>query len=63
MSSDKKECTLSDQELIKRCNEWVSRLCNTGGAAWTLRVPVDFENDPDMLFIELSKRFEKTLKP
>lgn len=50
---------LTNEELIKRCNEWVHKLAETGGKAWTLRVPVDFNNDPDVLFIELGKRLEE----
>jgi hypothetical protein len=34
-------------------------LAETGGRAWSLKVPVDFNNDPDMLFCELAMRFEK----
>ena len=52
-----RECTLSDDELVEKCNEWVSKLAESGGKSWALRVPVDFNNDPDMLFIELGKRF------
>jgi len=55
------KCTLSNEELIEKCNDWVSSLARTGGQSWTLRVPVDFNNDPDMLFVELSKRFKKLL--
>lgn len=55
MSKDK--CTLSDKELILKCEEWISKLANTGGRAWSLRVPVDFNHDPDMLFCELIRRF------
>lgn len=53
----KKECTLSDGELIERCEQWVHDLAETGGERWTLSVPVNFNRDPDMLFIELGKRF------
>jgi hypothetical protein len=52
------EVPLSDTELIAKCGEWVSKLCRSGGRAWTLRVPVDFTRDPDVLFTELIKRFE-----
>lgn len=53
---DNQECTLSNEELIKRCDEWVSRLCATGGNAWALSVPAQHNRDPDLLFIELGKR-------
>lgn len=51
------EVPLSDTELIAKCSDWISKLCKSGGKAWSLRVPVDFENDPDVLFSELIKRF------
>lgn len=57
----REKCTLSDQELIEKVNEWVSSLAKTGGRSWTLRVPVDFNNDPDMLICELSNRFKSIL--
>ncbi len=54
-------CMLSDEELIKKANEWVSSLAKTGGKSWSLRVPVDFNNDPDMIFNELASRYEYAL--
>jgi hypothetical protein len=54
-----KQCTLSDKELIQRCGQWVDKLCKSNGDAWVLRIPVDFNYDPDMLFIELINRFKK----
>lgn len=54
-------CTLPDDELLKRCSDWITKLCHSGGDAWCLRVPVDFEHDPDMLFIELINRYKQTL--
>jgi len=56
------KCTLNDLKLIEKCHEWIKKLCDTGGRSWSLRVPVDFNNDPDMLFAELIKRFENTIK-
>ena len=58
--SKEEKCTLSDSELIDRSNEWVSKLAKSGGKAWTLRIPVDFNYDPDMLFVELGKRLTDT---
>lgn len=49
---------LSDTELIAQCSAWISKLCESGGKAWTLRVPVDFRHDPDVLFTELIRRFK-----
>lgn len=56
--TDKSKCTLSDAELIEKSNDWVSKLAKTGGEAWPLRIPVDFNHDPDMLFIELGNRLK-----
>jgi hypothetical protein len=55
----KREVDLNDEELINKCNDWISRLCETGGRAWSLRVPVDFDRDPDVLFVELINRYKK----
>jgi len=49
-------CTLSDKELVEKVNSIIQKLCETGGKSWSLRVPVDFNNDPDMLIIEMGKR-------
>lgn len=54
-----KQCTLSDKELMEKSKEWVHKLAKDGGRSWVLRVPVDFNHDPDMLFIELCNRLEK----
>ncbi len=53
---------LSDDYLIERCKEWIGKLCQTGGRAWSLSVPVDFKRDPDVLFGELIKRFQSLNK-
>lgn len=52
------KCTLNDDDLILKCEAWIDKLCKTGAKAWSLRVPVDYNNDPDMLFDELIKRFK-----
>ncbi len=54
----KTSCTLSNEELLERCRNEISKLCKSGGKAWSMRVPVDFNNDSDMLFSELIKRFK-----
>ena len=51
-----KRCTLTDKELISKSQEWISKLAKSGGDDWVLRVPVDFNHDPDMLFSELCNR-------
>ncbi|MBS5907849.1 MAG: hypothetical protein KIC84_11550 [Dysgonomonas mossii] len=53
---EKDRCTLSDKYLIDNSNKWISKLAKSGGTDWCLRIPVDFNHDPDMLFIELGKR-------
>jgi hypothetical protein len=52
-------CTLSDKDLIALARDMVSGLCASGGRTWTLRVPVDFNRDHDMILSELIDRFEK----
>ena len=52
------KCTLSNEDLINKSFEWVKKLAETGGNAWTLRVPVDFNNDPDILFTQLGDRLK-----
>lgn len=54
-----KKCTLNDTELIDKVQEWVSRLCKSGGSDWRLHVPVSFNTDPDMLITELCNRFKE----
>ena len=55
--SEQPKCTLSNAELLAAVETWVSKLCDTGGRAWTLSVPVNFNRDPDMLITELRKRY------
>lgn len=54
-----KKCTLSDDALIEKASQWVSKLCDSGGRAWALKIPIDFNNDPDIIFSELTKRFSE----
>jgi hypothetical protein len=51
-------CTLNNQQLIDIAKVMVSKLCSTGGRSWTMRVPVDFDRDDDMILSELISRFE-----
>lgn len=55
----KDKCTLTDLGLIQMLDEWNSKLCITGGKAWTLSVPVNFDRDPDMLISEIIRRFKE----
>lgn len=55
------QCTLSNAELIEACSNQLSALCESSGRKWTMRVPVDFNRDSDMLFSELIRRFQKAI--
>ena len=57
--SKEPKCTLSNDELISSCNDWVTKLNKSGGQAWTLRVPPDLNYDPDMLICEMGIRLKK----
>lgn len=62
MNKKKSKCSLSDMELVEKAKAWISSLCETGGDSWRLKVPVDFDNDPDMIFSELCHRFQVYIK-
>lgn len=55
----KDKCDLSNEELTTMCRQWVSKLCETGGKAWTLEIPANYNKDPDLLICELIDRFKK----
>lgn len=55
---EEKKCTLGDHELIEKCEELIHKLAETGDKSWCLRVPPDFNKDPDMVFGELINRFK-----
>jgi hypothetical protein len=59
MSNIIPECTLTDKELIEKAFDWVSKLAESGGRKWTLKVPADVNSDPDLLFCELGNRLKK----
>ncbi len=52
--------TLSNEELIAKCREWISKLCKSGGKDWRLTVPPIIDRDPDFLFTELCDRLEQS---
>jgi hypothetical protein len=54
------QAEMPDDELVEKCQKWISDLCRTGAKCWSLRVPPDPEHDPDLLFNELIRRFQKT---
>ena len=50
--------SMSDDELIKKCDEWIYSLAESGGKSWCLSIPVRYDVDPDMLFTELISRYQ-----
>lgn len=54
-------CTLSDQELIAICTEWIQKLIDSGGKEWCMFVPARPNKDPDLLLSELVERFKAKL--
>lgn len=56
------KCTLTDKELINACDKEMSKMCQTGGKSFTMRVPADVNRDTDLLIYELIERFKKTVK-
>ena len=62
MMNEVKKVTLNDHELATQCRNIISKLCSTGGQSWKLSVPVDFNQDPDILFSELINRFTQSKK-
>lgn len=49
--------TLTNEELAEKCETLISALCKNPGA-WTMRVPVDVNNDSDVILSELVNRFK-----
>lgn len=56
------KCTLSNEDLLQQCEQWVHDLAKSGGKDWCLQVPVNFNRDPDMLFMELINRFKANVQ-
>jgi len=56
------KCTLSNEDLIQKANDLISKLAASGGKSWSLSVPVDFNSDPDILFSELGNRLREAVK-
>lgn len=54
---NKKMSAIPDEDLIKKVGAWTDRLCTSNGKAWMLTIPPSI-NDPDMLFYEITKRYE-----
>ncbi len=55
---NKIQSEIPDSVLTERARELISKLCATGGAAWSLGIPPNPEKDPDMVFGELTRRVE-----
>lgn len=53
-----KRCTLSDKELIEKSNKIISETSKTYGKAWKMSIPVNFNDDSDMVLSELVRRYE-----
>jgi hypothetical protein len=60
--NDVPRCTLTDAELLEKCHDWITKLIATGGRAWHLHIPARLNDDPDLLFGELTWRFKKMLR-
>lgn len=58
----KEYCTLTDQELILKAEEWIKTLINTGGRAWSLPVPAQPNKDVDLILSEVIQRFSLITK-
>lgn len=50
------ECTLDDKQLVKKARVLIHGLCH--GKEWIMHIPADMNNDPDIIFSELCRRFE-----
>lgn len=49
---------ISDEKLIQKCDEAIKILLKTGGKGFKATIPADKENDHDLLFAELVRRFD-----
>mgnify|MGYP000290573016 CR=1 FL=1 len=49
---------IDDLVLVEKAKTSLSRLCETGGKSFTMRVPVTLE-DTDIILSEVIKRFEQ----
>lgn len=50
---------LCDKELIEKCRVWIDKIFKIKDAAHFLNVPSDYNNDPDVLFFELIRRYKR----
>ena len=56
------ETTLSDAQLIEKCESLITKLIESSGKSWELRVPADPNHCPDFLLPELLLRFKNTIE-
>lgn len=50
------KCELSNHDLAHKVVVLTHELAKTKGQSWTLSIPVNFDKDPDILFIECADR-------
>ena len=51
---------MENQQLINKSSEILDKLIETGAKSWTLHVPPE-KTDPDLLFTDLSVRFQRAI--
>jgi hypothetical protein len=54
-------CTLTNEELIEKANEWIRKLCTSGGRDWCLSIPARHNVDPDLILSEVVDRFKNLI--
>lgn len=54
-------CTLTDQELAAKADQWIDELIASGGKSFTMQVPARPNADTDLIFSELNNRFKKLI--
>lgn len=52
------QCTLTDEQLIEKCEKHLFDLLRSGGRSWCLHVPARVNEDVDVLFNELIQRLK-----
>ena len=56
---DRTKCSLSDSELIEKVQDELSKMCQTGGKSFTMRIPAKVNEDTDLLISEMVARFKE----
>src|SRR4051812_4581467 len=52
---------LTDKELVQKAYWWIEELIKSGGNAFVMHVPAQLDHDTDLVFFNLSKRFDNLL--